>query len=69
MAGQTMTLAHKGMRITVCEGQDDTVEFRVGNERVQPKAKTFAPACKEAVKFLLEQAGGMRGNYERPVER
>lgn len=60
-----MTLIHKGERILVAEGQDGIVEFRFGMHRVTPKAKTFEPACKEAVKWLLESAGEMKGTYER----
>ena len=65
MAGRTMVLSHKGDRLTVAEGQDGTVEFRLRHHRETPKAKSFAPACKEAVTWLLANAGEMKGNYER----
>jgi hypothetical protein len=61
-----MTITHKGMSLIVCEGQDNTVEFRIGDHRQAPyRAKTFSPACKEAVAWMLANAGEMKGNYER----
>ena len=66
MAGRTMTIIHKGTKLTVCEGQDDKVEFRVGRHRQTPKAKTFNPACKEALAWMIANAGEMdEGVYER----
>lgn len=65
MAGRTMTLHYRGTRMTVAEGQKGEVEYRVGNHRETPKAKSFDPACKEAVVWLLANAGEMKGNYER----
>jgi len=63
--GRTFTLIHKGDRLVVAEGQDGTVEFRLGKHRETPKAKSFAPACKEAVIWMLTHAGEMKGNYQR----
>lgn len=67
MAGRTFGMTHKGVELIVCEGQDDTVEFRItGGKRMTPeKAKSFGPACKEAVVYMLAHAGEMKGNYER----
>ena len=65
MAGRTMTIIHKGDRLTVCEGQGGELEFRMGRHRQTPVAKSFNPACKEAVVYLLKNAGEMKGNYER----
>ena len=56
-AGQTFTLIYRGQRLLVCEGQDGTLEFRMGRHRQTPDAKTFGPAVKEAVKFMLDNAG------------
>jgi len=63
--GRTFTMIHKGDRLLVAEGMDGSIEFRIGRHRVTPKAKTFNPACKEAVAWLLDHAGEMRGDYER----
>jgi len=60
-----MTLIHKGDRIVVCEGQDGNLEFRYGEHRATPDAKTFEAATNEARKWLLGVAGGMKGDYER----
>ncbi len=65
MAGRTMNLAHKGVRVLVCEGQDNTVEFRTGGAHITPAAKSFPAACKEATKWLLDNAGEMKGDYTR----
>ena len=65
MAGRTMNISHKGQRLTVCEGQKNEVEFRIGKHRETPKAKTFNAACKEAVVWMLANAGEMKGDYER----
>ena len=65
MAGKTLTIMHKGMRLTVAEGQRDELEFRIGNNRETPKAKSFNAACKEAVVWMLANAGEMKGDYER----
>jgi hypothetical protein len=64
-AGQTFTLIHKGERLVVVEGQKGEVEFRMGDHRIAPKAKSFNAAVKEATKYLLDHAGGMKGTYER----
>ena len=65
MAGRTMTITHKGLTLIVAEGQDDTVEFRIGKRRQAPKAKSFGPACKEATVWMLANAGEMKGDYTR----
>ena len=63
--GRTFTLIHKGDRLIVAEGMDGTVEFRLGRHRVTPKAKSFNAAVKEAAKYLLDNAGEMKGEYQR----
>ena len=65
MAGRTMMIVHKGRRLTIAEGQGNEVEFRMGDHRETPKAKSFDAACKEAVKWMLDNTGEMRGTYER----
>jgi hypothetical protein len=69
MAGRTFTFIHKGDKLLVCEGQDNTVEFRIGKHRQTPSETRskdkFVAACKEAVVYMLANAGGMKGNYER----
>lgn len=65
MAGRTLSIVHKGTTLIVAEGQDNRIEFRVGAHRETPKAKTFVPACKEALAWILANAGEMKGNYER----
>ena len=66
--GRTLTIIHKGERVTVVEGQDGTVEFRFGQDgagRVKPKAKSYRAACREAMTWMLNFAGEMKGDYER----
>jgi hypothetical protein len=66
MAGQTFNMSYRGTRLTVAQGQDDTIEFRVGDHRQTPKAKTFKPAVREAVTWLFENAGKIdESRYER----
>ena len=66
MAGRTMNISHKGQRLTVCEGQDDKVEFRIGKHRETPKAKSFNAAVKEAAKWMLDHASDVdESRYER----
>ena len=60
-----MTIIYRGSRLLVAEGQDGAIEFRIGKHRVTPKAKTFKPACKEGMQYMLDNAGDMKGNYER----
>jgi hypothetical protein len=60
-----MTIKHKGECLIVAEGQDNRVEFRFGGHRETPKSKGFNAACKEAVTWMLKNAGGMKGDYER----
>ena len=67
-AGNTFTLIYKGSRLLVCEGQDGTIEFRMGKHRETPKAKSFNAAVKEATKWMLDNAGGMKGTYERDAK-
>ena len=69
MAGQTFTLVYKGTRLLVAEGQDGTVEFRVGRHRQTPKAKSFNAAVKEATVWMLANAGHMDETiYDRPTD-
>ena len=66
--GRTLTIIHKGERVTVVEGQDGTVELRFGpngDERIRPKAKGYRPACREAMTWMLNFAGEMKGDYTR----
>jgi hypothetical protein len=65
MAGRTLTIIHKGDRLTICEGQDNELEFRLGKHRMAPKAKSFDQACREGLKYMLSNSGGMKGDYER----
>ena len=62
-----MTIIHKGSRLLVAEGMDGTIEFRIGKHRVTPKAKSFNPACKEGLTWLLDNSGDMKGDYRRDV--
>ena len=66
-AGETFTMIHKGKRLLVCEGQDGTIEFRMGRHRQAPdKAKTFGPAVMEATKWMLAHASDVdESRYER----
>lgn len=65
-AGNTFTLTYRGQRLLVCEGQKGALEFRMGKHREVPKAKTFNAAVKEAVKWMLENAGKIdESRYER----
>jgi len=65
MAGRTMTLIYRGDRITVCEGTDGVLEMRFGKHRVTPEAKSFPAATNEARRWLLNNGGGMKGDYNR----
>lgn len=60
-----MILTYKAQKIIVREGMDGRLEFNFGSHRVTPEAKTFEAATNEARKWLLANAGEMRGSYER----
>jgi len=60
-----MTLIYRGDKIVVREGLDGSLEFKTGVHTVIPEAKKFEAATNEARKWLLANAGGMKGNYER----
>lgn len=64
MAGRTMTIKHKGLRVLVAEGHDDRVVLRC-NGHDEPTEKKFPAACRQAVSWLLANAGEMRGDYNR----
>ena len=64
-AGQTLTIIYRGDRLLVAEGMDGTIEFRIDKHRITPKAKSFNAACKEAMVWILANAGEMKGSYER----
>lgn len=64
MAGRTMTVTHKGQSIFVLEGHDDRVVLKHKNYR-EPTDKKFPAACRQAVTWLLANAGEMQGNYDR----
>jgi len=64
MAGRTFQLSHKGMTLLVKERQDDTVVLQFQNHS-EDTDKKFPAAVRYGVKYLLENAGEMRGNYER----
>ena len=68
MAGRTMRIVHKGETIIVAEGQDNTVELRFTSHR-QATDKKFPAACREALSWLLANAGGMRGTRDGSYER
>ena len=59
-----MTITHKGMTILVKERQDDTVVLQHTNHSEDTKKK-FPAACREALSWLLANAGEMRGDYTR----
>jgi hypothetical protein len=66
--GRTVHIVHKGERVLIAEGQDGTIEFRFGpngDARVRPNATTYRKACHEALTWMLDNAGEMKGNYER----
>ena len=67
-AGQTFTLIYRGERLLVVETQDGTIEFRMSSHRETPKAKSFNAAVKEATKYMLDNAGGMKGDYQRETK-
>ena len=64
---RTATVSHKALTITIREGHTGTVEFRLTNptQTITPKAKSFNAACREALKYVLEHGGEMKGEYER----
>jgi len=64
MAGRTLNITHKGMSILVKERQDDSVVLQFA-DHMEDIDKKFGPACRYALTWLLDNAGEMRGNYER----
>jgi hypothetical protein len=64
MAGRTMTITHKGMSILVKERQDNSCVLQF-TDHMEDTTKKFPAACREALKWLLDNAGQMRGNYDR----
>ena len=67
MASRTMKLTHRGTTILVRESFDNHLEFVIGDLRTTPVAKTFEAATNEARKWLLDNAGDMRGTYNKLV--
>ncbi len=65
MSSRTMSLSHKGTKIQVREGHKGRIEFLTDGVRTTPDAKTFEAATNEARKWLLANAGQMKGNYDR----
>ena len=60
-----MTLIYRGDKIVVREGHDGRLEFKTGIHTVTPEAQKFEAATNEARKWLLTNAGKMKGNYDR----
>ena len=40
----------------------------MSSHRETPKAKSFNAAVKEATKYMLDNAGGMKGDYQRETK-
>jgi len=59
-----MNISHKGESILVREGHDDRcqLQFRNHSEDIDKK---FPAACRHALKWLLDNAGEMKGDYTR----
>lgn len=65
-AGRTAKVQHGGRSILIREGFDGRLEFQHNDgTRQTPESKGFKGACKEALKWVLEHGGDMRGSYER----
>jgi len=62
---RTMVMSYKAQKITIREGHDGRLEFNFGDHAVTPEAKSFEAATNEARRWLLDNAGKMRGNYDR----
>jgi Ca2+-dependent lipid-binding protein len=64
MAGRTITITHLGRTVTVKEGYNNkcVLQFR---DHTEETTKKFPAAARYALKWMLENAGEMRGNYER----
>jgi hypothetical protein len=64
MAGRTISVTHMGQTVIVKEGYNDkcVLQFRDHTEETEKK---FPAAARYALKWMLEHAGEMRGNYER----
>ncbi len=66
--GRTMRLIHKGRSVIVKEDHEGNcvIEFE---DHQQPSEKGFPAACREALTWLLKNAGAMRGDYTRKDTR
>ena len=64
MAGRTMSISHKGISIMVKEGYDNKCVLQ-HDKHTEETTKKFPAACREALTWLLANAGEMRGDYER----
>ena len=64
MAGRTMKISHKGMNILIKERNDNSV-ILAHKQYEEHTDKKFPQACRYALTWLLENAGEMRGNYDR----
>lgn len=64
---RTATVSYRALTIVIREGNTGTLEFRMKHpdQTITPKAKTFGPACREALNYVLEHGGEMKGEYER----
>ncbi len=59
-----MTIGHRGMRALVKENHEGVCVIEVGPHRMET-GKKFPASCREALTYLLENAGEMRGTYDR----
>ncbi len=64
-SGRTFKLSYRGTSIMVRETISGDIELKVGEHRQVAESKTFEAATNEARKWLLANAGEMKGNYER----
>jgi len=64
MAGRTITITHLGQTVLVKEGYNGkcVLQFR---DHIEETDKKFGPAARYALKWMLENAGQMRGDYTR----
>ncbi len=63
--GRTMKLSYRGETIMVREAIGGQIELQIGEHRQIAESKSFEAATNEARKWLLENAGDMKGDYRR----
>jgi len=60
-----MTIIHRGVTVIIREGFDGTTEIKTDGHREVFDDKTFGQTARYALKWIMDNGGAMKGDYER----